>query len=462
MSNNNAFIDAVLCGAGGGAQTAWLQTLDANTYNDFKAAILEIATAVDGLIPPMLPGPSLSQINLLQSITGAVMSGRFPQASSVGIYADIATRIVLLYNKLASSLNNVPNVYGGGVSLTNLTNTFFVDASTSVPLTSQTGNIESPFSTVTQALLLCTDSSKDYTIWTCPADYHLETFPAVSPRTIEIRSTMTVTDSQFSTSSVMVLLPTWNCTAAHLVLDGCIQSTSLDAINLKLTDCSVSGVTVSGILEAYNTDLIGITSVSGNLTIEGGRVSGRISMSTNASFTSVVLSFNHLFINGSQSVRYTNCTWIGSISILGIVASTYLGIVMRGCVFGDVLTVVAPAGLLNVDASSYSNLVRNIASIGVPVQLENYLYSAILPITLPALPAGYIHYADIDPTGTSLSSVIDGQIIGFNPTADFGLEGVNGAMLNCRVYYNGTISVIRCAFIGPIADGTYNIQFWIC
>lgn len=146
MANNQAFVDAIIAGAGGGAQTAWLSSTDPTVYNSFSTSVNAIAAAVDALIPPIVPGPSLSQIQLMQSITNAVFGGRYTTNLS---WSDIATRIVVLYTKLAVSLGNIPNIYAsapvgiGGV---------YVVDNIAAPLTGRTGSLTAPFATLQEAV----------------------------------------------------------------------------------------------------------------------------------------------------------------------------------------------------------------------------------------------------------------------------------------------------------------------
>jgi hypothetical protein len=149
MANNNSVIDAVVAGAGGGAQAAWLTATNAATYNNFQIAIDTIATAVDGLIPTVPGGPTFSQLQLLQSISQAVFQGRFPTNATPAVYADIAQRIVLLYNKLLSSLTNQPSI----VTPTRVTKIYFVDAGQAPSVVAlRNGTIATPYATIQEAV----------------------------------------------------------------------------------------------------------------------------------------------------------------------------------------------------------------------------------------------------------------------------------------------------------------------
>lgn len=122
MFNNPAFYDAVIAGAGGGAQSAWLKSQLPAAYIDFVRCADLIATAVDGLIPSIVGGPSISQIQLIQSITQSVYSGRYLASLQYQDCTAIAVGIVSLFNALTVTLTNQPaNVvvppYGNPVAL---------------------------------------------------------------------------------------------------------------------------------------------------------------------------------------------------------------------------------------------------------------------------------------------------------------------------------------------------------
>jgi hypothetical protein len=110
MANNDALYDAVMAGAGGAAQRGWLIATNAGAYVTFAADVDILAVAVDLQIPPIAGGPSISQINLLQSITEAVLSARYPITNIPATYIDIAKAIAALYNALTPFLKNKPTI----------------------------------------------------------------------------------------------------------------------------------------------------------------------------------------------------------------------------------------------------------------------------------------------------------------------------------------------------------------
>lgn len=419
MANNNAFIDAIIAGAGGGAQTAWLSSSSAGTYATFKNAILEIATAVDGLIPAILPGPSLSQINLMESITAAVLSGRFPQNATPGTYADIAQKIVVLYNTLASSLNNVPNVYGGGGgSLTNLSNVFWVDYSTTVDPLNQNGNIETPYSRIAQAIAAV------------PAN------------------------------SVLLVTPNMNyVTEGFLTID---KNLSIIALN----DSAIPWV--------YPTQMMSLTLAAGAIvTVQGFALSngygwGMVIMSTgaetvtlkNCKFSSVdnslggtvrVIDSDCSIYFGGRGGEYINCT----INLGNCTQDSDL--IFERCEFTGMPVFNMTGGYLSVfDQSSYRSLLSlggstNALSMstGLPIQ-------ASVNVVVPGIAAGASAYVDVDVSATPIGYVTVGHSVLAWVNADMITAGQAGQLANARVTGTGTI---RCCFTGEITGGSYPIVF---
>lgn len=110
MANNNALYDAAIAGAGGAAQRGWLIATNAGAYVTFAADVTTLAAAIDLQIAPIAAGPSISQINLLQSITEAVLSARYPIANIPANYVDISRAIATLFNALSPLLFNNPTI----------------------------------------------------------------------------------------------------------------------------------------------------------------------------------------------------------------------------------------------------------------------------------------------------------------------------------------------------------------
>jgi hypothetical protein len=118
--NNAAIYDAVLAAAGGTSQTAILHAPVGSLPSEFTIAAMAIATAVDAAIPPIVGGPSFSQLNLVHSIATAVLLSRTNMLPSSSVYTSTGTTIAVLYTRLDALLHNVPNVippsgltYGG-------------------------------------------------------------------------------------------------------------------------------------------------------------------------------------------------------------------------------------------------------------------------------------------------------------------------------------------------------------
>jgi hypothetical protein len=121
MANNNALYDAAVAGAGGAAQRGWLVSTNAGDYVDFAVDVDILAVAIDLQIAPIAAGPSISQINLLQSITEAVLSARCPIANLPATYIDLGKAIATLFNALSPLLNNNPTLITNILAGTNIT-----------------------------------------------------------------------------------------------------------------------------------------------------------------------------------------------------------------------------------------------------------------------------------------------------------------------------------------------------
>jgi len=113
MANNEALFDAAIAGATG-SQDRWLTETGSSAYDSLSAAIVNLATAVDAAIPTIEGGPSISQINLLQSIVQAVMSGRSLVGITPDTFTPIAASIAALWTEQKAALFNQPELGGGG------------------------------------------------------------------------------------------------------------------------------------------------------------------------------------------------------------------------------------------------------------------------------------------------------------------------------------------------------------
>jgi hypothetical protein len=113
--NNDALYDAVVGGAGGGAQHGWLVLSTPASYTPFANNIDILATAVDLQIPTIAGGASIGQINLLQSITHSVLTARYPVATVPATYTDIAKAIAAVYTELETFLTNSSGNLSGGI-----------------------------------------------------------------------------------------------------------------------------------------------------------------------------------------------------------------------------------------------------------------------------------------------------------------------------------------------------------
>ena len=423
MSNNNAFVDAIIAGAGGGAQTAWLASSNPGTYANFKNAILEIATAVDGLIPTISPGPSLSQINLMESITAAVLSGRFPQNATPGTYADIAQKIVVLYNTLASSLNNVPNVYGGGGgALTNLSNVFWVDYATTVALPDQNGNIETPFGRLAQAIAAVPNNS--VLILVPNINYAAEGFLSVA-KNLRIIG--------LDNASIPWQWPTQ------------LMSITVDATALGNIYVSFENIYFTN---GYSRGIITLATGNEEVNLRNCLLAGVDC--TIGGFARYVDCESYLYSGGARG-NFINC----KIDTGSVVANGDL--LFEGCSFSGtpVITFSTPNSAL-FDPSSYQSMVSLGGSCQNASVTPSLPIQASVNVVVPGLAAGNSTYVDVDVSSTILAYLQVGHSVLAWPNADMIGAGQAGTLAWARV--TGP-AMIRCCFTGAITGGSYPIVF---
>jgi hypothetical protein len=424
MSNNNAFIDAIIAGAGGGAQTAWLASSNVGTYTNFKNAILEIATAVDGLIPTIAPGPSLSQINLMEAITAAVLAGRFPQNSTPGTYADIATKIVLLYNTLASSLNNVPNVYGGGGgggggSLTNLSNVFWVDYATTVTLGDQNGNIETPFGRLAQAIAAVPDGS--VLLVTPNVNYTTEGFLTV---------TKSIDFIAIGESNKSYELPAQ------------IMSITVEG-NIIVT---FRGFAISG---GYGWGQVILTTGSETVRLENCHLNA-VDSSANGG-TAILTNCRTSIFNEAAGGIYHDC-------IIDVGAITMYGdLEFRNCQFLNAPQITFDSLYqASFDRVSFQSLLNQSGMCTVFAIEPQMPIQWVMPVSVPDLSEGTSAYVDVDVSSTPLSFLVPNQAITAYPNVDMIGSEETGNLAWARVSAPATI---RCCFTGSISAGDYDVLF---
>lgn len=95
MANNDALFNAALSGLVGGSQNRWLTSLNTADYDPFRLDIVLIATAIDDLIPTIDNGPTVADIQLMQSICQGVFEARLVNVETN--FSNIAGAIVALW-----------------------------------------------------------------------------------------------------------------------------------------------------------------------------------------------------------------------------------------------------------------------------------------------------------------------------------------------------------------------------
>lgn len=193
--NNPALFDALMAGGCGGTLERWITSASSSSYDSLVDAVEAFATAVDAAIPTIGGGPSISQINLLQSIAQGIVAGRNLASIDSDTFADIAASIAAVFDECETRLNNVPVISGGGGGVNQISCARYVDQNTEVPLIDQDGTIGAPFASAADAVdallaLVPEDGSGVYVLMAWPGTYvdPIEWAPAVSGSTFMIAS----------------------------------------------------------------------------------------------------------------------------------------------------------------------------------------------------------------------------------------------------------------------------------
>jgi hypothetical protein len=152
--NNPALFDALMAGGCGGSLERWITSASSSSYDTLVDAVEAFATAVDAAIPTIGGnGPSISEINVLQSIAQGIIAGRNLVSIDSDTFADIAASIAAVFAEVQPRLNNVPVISGGGGGGVNqIARVQYIDARTAVPAEDQDGTIGAPFASVQDAI----------------------------------------------------------------------------------------------------------------------------------------------------------------------------------------------------------------------------------------------------------------------------------------------------------------------
>jgi len=106
--NNPEIYDSVLAGVAA-SNGAWINDVNPIRYaSDLNAAKI-IAREVDQAIPTIVNGPTLSQRQLVESITKSVMTGRAASSTNPSDYTLLAESIAAQFSEFSSGLQNSPN-----------------------------------------------------------------------------------------------------------------------------------------------------------------------------------------------------------------------------------------------------------------------------------------------------------------------------------------------------------------
>ena len=106
MTINNPALYDVAYSAIANSNLAWLTDVNSSDYAGQAAAASAIATEIDSLIATITPGPTLSQLFLMESIVEKTFIGRFPIIDSPNNYLSIAQSIVAQFNEFTLGLQD--------------------------------------------------------------------------------------------------------------------------------------------------------------------------------------------------------------------------------------------------------------------------------------------------------------------------------------------------------------------
>src|SRR5262245_8779448 len=146
MANNNSIFNAALTGAIGGTQERWL-----NQTGDFSSVISAcgvFANVIDNAIPVIPGGPSLAQVEAVQSLCYAVSSGRLLRSTNPIDYTSIAGALASLFQQINASIIPVPWPGGGGSLVPG--SDIYVDVN--AVGVAEDGSIGAPYHTLTAAI----------------------------------------------------------------------------------------------------------------------------------------------------------------------------------------------------------------------------------------------------------------------------------------------------------------------
>jgi hypothetical protein len=342
---------------------------------------------------------------------------------------------------------------GGGGSLVNLTNIFWVDQATTVALADQTGNIEAPFATLTQALALCTDAAGYYEIMVLFGDYHLETLP-VSPigaHQIAIRNASRI----FGFFDGSPLMPAWVTGTTNLLCEGLRWNTPMGGQNLKLIECELDAVTAANQVEASDCDFAAPLSAA-SVSIKRSNLSGAVNVFGGGDFEDCEIQFTHTFSGApTHEVNYQTCKFFTSHDVTA--GTDAMMVTVRDCQFHGTTNFIAASGTLDIDSSSYQQWSQTGTVTGMLIELASRALTARVNVNVPAIVAAGVDYIDVSLVGTLLAGIPQGTAIVGNPTADLAAAGAGGgAFVNCWV---NSPSQVRCTFVGILTGGVVPFDF---
>lgn len=286
--NNPALFDALMAGGCGGTLERWITSTSSSSYEPSIDAVEAFATAVDAAIPVIGgDGPTISQINLVQSIAQGIVAGRNLASIDAGVFAEIAASIAAVFAQCEPLLNNVPVIPSGGGGSGQVAHTRYVDASTTVPLIDQDGSFGAPFALAASAMAALEAieaagaEGAAFCMMVWPGNYaaegNLEWEPAFNTSTLSIvgaNGLNFVPDVNINQIPIFESLSTAN--DGFLSLKGIIVSGAAGVLAngaLDVQGCQLWNVCESSLASRFlDSYMVGVACVMGGGSFDGGRI----------------------------------------------------------------------------------------------------------------------------------------------------------------------------------------------
>lgn len=342
MSNNDAFYDAVVAGAGGSIQ-GWVVDQVPGDYALFANAVAAIATTVDLQIPAIPGGPNPSQVNLLTSITQNVLAGRFPVDATLALYVNVGKSIAAIYTAMA------PKLIGASATVGVQTLKYYVDPLVASPTASiRNGTIQSPYISVNEALAAAvTAGLTKIQVFLAGTDPLAIVIPATLTNVCIKGYTNVINAGNFYDSISGAVTLSTPAGATQLQLD-CLRVSSVIMVTngcpLLINNSKVTGAINgdTGIIAIFDTELAGNITYTGALNIYWGDTSYVYAGISGAVIAGVPYTHYHLGIGPRR--------YIAAVAVAGLaIGATIQGSTAVADAVAGMFGIITPTGVVPAD-----------------------------------------------------------------------------------------------------------------